>query len=263
MTDRKVMFFDIDGTLVREGAEKIDADVLDAIQTARLNGHLMFINTGRTMANMTEALLNAGFDGFVCACGSYIMIDGKRVLYHHTPDDVCALVRPLAENCDLDIIFESWHGIYYDHSKLKAEASKKLADTLEGRYVLFKFVPEGLNFDKFITWDRPGCDLKRFINELSPYYDYVDRGHGFSEFVPAGFSKATGIRFVLDRFGLPLENSYACGDSTNDLTMLRYVKHSIAMGNSSPRSLFDEVEYVTSPIDKGGIIEALCHYGFI
>ena len=86
--------------------------------------------------------------------------------------------------------------------------------------------------------------------------------HGL-EFVPLGFSKATGIQTVLDYYGLTLDDAYAMGDSNNDLSMLSYVKNSIAMGNSSPESLFTKVSYVTSRSSEGGIRQALEHFHFI
>ena len=46
--------------------------------------------------------------------------------------------------------------------------------------------------------------------------------------------------------------------------MLKYVKHSIAMGNSTPALFeFDLVEYITTDIDKDGIFNALKHYKLI
>ena len=68
---------------------------------------------------------------------------------------------------------------------------------------------------------------------------------------------------MLKHYGLTLEDAYALGDSNNDLSMLSYVPHSIAMGNASPASLFDRVEYVTAPASQGGIRQALAHYHFI
>ncbi len=55
--------------------------------------------------------------------------------------------------------------------------------------------------------------------------------------MPYGYSKATGIQYVLNHYHLNLSDAYALGDSNNDLPMLSYVSHSIAMGNASPESL--------------------------
>ena len=80
--------------------------------------------------------------------------------------------------------------------------------------------------------------------------------------MPKGFSKASGIEFLIKELNIPYENTYAIGDSTNDLSMLQYAKNSIAMGNSNP-VLFDLVSYVTDDIEKDGIYNALKHYSLI
>ncbi|SJU18427.1 Uncharacterized phosphatase YwpJ [Clostridioides difficile] len=66
----------------------------------------------------------------------------------------------------------------------------------------------------------------------------------------------------MDYLDIPLENTYAIGDSTNDLSMLEYVENSIAMGNSNP-ILFNLVSFVTKNVDDDGIYHALKHYEII
>ena len=95
------------------------------------------------------------------------------------------------------------------------------------------------------------------------WFECIDRGGTFREFVPYGFSKATGIQFVLDYYGLNMDNAYAFGDSNNDLTMLSYTKNSIAMGNANPPSLKELVSYVTTNASNNGIQNALTHYHFL
>lgn len=258
------MFFDIDGTLLNTGESTFTSSAMEAIEKARKNGHLMFINTGRTLANLDDYILNAGFDGYVCACGTYILIDGRLELYVHTEDEICAEIVDFAKRLSMDIIFESHHGIYYDPKEIVLDDAWHLINDLDKQHMITAgFKRTGFNFDKFITYTRPDSDLRNFVAAVSPWFDYIDRGKGFSEFVPKGYSKATGIQFILDRFDLPLESAHAIGDSTNDLPMLKYVPHSIAMGNSEPKSLFDEVEFVTKDINDGGVAFALEHYGFI
>ena len=264
MKEQKVMFFDIDGTLLPAGKNEFTPSAMRAIKKARENGHLMFINTGRTLANLDAYMLHAGFDGYICACGTYIILNDQLVFYKHTADAVCTKIVELANICRMDIVFESWHGIYYDPAGILLPETRHLVRQLEKLDMITAgFDINHFNFDKFITFKRPDSDLKGFVRKISDWFDYIDRGHGFGEYVPRGYSKATGIRFILDRFHLPLHAAHAVGDSANDLPMLRYVPHSIAMGNSDPKSLFEEVEFVTKSIDEDGIAHALKHYGFI
>ena len=116
-------------------------------------------------------------------------------------------------------------------------------------------------FDKFVIWDNPGADMDRFYSELSPLFDIIDRGHGFYECVPCGFTKATAINVILRRTGINLRNSYAIGDSRNDLPMLLAVPNSIAMGGAE--AIYPYVSYITDPIGEDGLFNALRHFGLI
>ena len=91
-------------------------------------------------------------------------------------------------------------------------------------------------------------------------FDYIHRGEGFYEIVPKGYSKATGMQCLCDYFKVGIEDCYAFGDSNNDLPMLSYVPHSIAMGESS-EELKKQVEYVTTGVLEDGILNAMKYYG--
>jgi hydroxymethylpyrimidine pyrophosphatase-like HAD family hydrolase len=71
--------------------------------------------------------------------------------------------------------------------------------------------------------------------------------------------KSKGIEWLMERFGVELENTYAFGDGFNDVDMLTNVGHGIAMGNASPE-LQRVAEYVTDPPEEDGILRALEHY---
>lgn len=50
----KLLFFDIDGTLITEGPGVMPESTKLALKKARDNGHLLFINTGRTRTSLPE-----------------------------------------------------------------------------------------------------------------------------------------------------------------------------------------------------------------
>ena len=51
--------------------------------------------------------------------------------------------------------------------------------------------------------------LASFRRVSDRYFECIDRGGDFREFVPLGYSKATGIQTILDYYGLSLEDAYA------------------------------------------------------
>ncbi len=40
----------------------------------------MYVDTGRTIMNIEQRLLDIGFDGYICGCGMYIEC-GKEVIF--------------------------------------------------------------------------------------------------------------------------------------------------------------------------------------
>ena len=73
---QKLIFLDIDGTLLPPGEMIVPESAVDAIHRARANGHKVFLCTGRNL-RMTQPLFHYGFDGFVCSAGGYVGCDGK------------------------------------------------------------------------------------------------------------------------------------------------------------------------------------------
>ena len=261
----KLVFFDIDGTLISERTQKIPESTVLSIRKARLNGHKMFINTGRCYQAVEEKFRAIGFDGYVCGCGTHIRYENQDLLYVSQPAELCAEVRDLAKTCRLDIIFESRDEICFDETRTLGPVISRFRLSCQQKGYDLSHSPyeTGFTFDKFCLWANDNSDFSFFLEKISPHFDCIDRGNQFYEFVPIGYSKATGIQFLLDYFGLPLDSAYAIGDSNNDLPMLTYVPHSIAMGNSSPRTLFDQVSFVTKDVDEGGIAHALQHFQLI
>ena len=66
---RKAIFLDVDGTIMKDGVH-IPALAAKAIRAARANGHLVFLSTGRGMAELQGELMDIGFDGAVSNGGA-------------------------------------------------------------------------------------------------------------------------------------------------------------------------------------------------
>lgn len=264
--EQKIAFFDIDGTLTSEIDGQIPATAIDSIRRARANGHLMFINTGRCFQNVEKRFRDVGFDGYVCGCGTNIYCGGKDVLHVTQSHEVIMQILQIARETDVDILFESRKEVCFDLSRpLHHPAAIRQYQAFVTRGYNMPEDLESPNFfcDKFVIWFEIPKQLEAFRRVSDKWFECIDRGGTFREFVPHGYSKATGIQYVLNYYGLSTEVAYAFGDSNNDLTMLAYLKNSVAMGNASPQSLFEQVSYVTTKASEDGIQNALRHLKFI
>lgn len=259
-----IIFFDIDGTIVTEDERSIIPESASkAIAETRRKGNLTFINTGRTAFNVSRRVRELGFDGMICGCGTYIECGGELVMYHTQEQQFCRKIAELMRLCKLSPVYERRDGYFFDD---KAEITDGL------RYFMNVFVDSGLDvsgrvedesfgFDKFVVWMTENSDRELFFREVSKHFSIIDRGGGFYENVPLGYSKATAIEMVLKKLNISPENAYAVGDSMNDLPMFKAVLNSIAMGGAE--SVYPYVTYVTTPIEKDGIFNALDHFGLI
>lgn len=256
-------FFDIDGTLITEDERQyLPPSTVSAIQAMRRNGHLAFINTGRTLFNvLTQSYIQRiGFDGYVCACGTHIVYRGKDLLSVLVPEEAHDVITDAARRCRIELMFEGPEAFYFDLEQPMGPARRRLYDRDASRSLSVDLPHK--RFNKFVTWDTPDCDAEAFVHAVSPWFVHIDRGGGFREFCLKGYSKATGITAIANLMDKPLDSCFVIGDSMNDEPMLRFVKHSVLMGNGTP-ALKPVVEFVTTDILDNGIEHALEHYGVI
>ena len=77
-----------------------------------------------------------------------------------------------------------------------------------------------------------------------------------------GCHKASGLKRLVERWGISPEQCAAFGDGGNDITMLRHAAIGVAMGQAK-EDVKAAADYVTAPIDEDGISKAMKHFGII
>ncbi|MFQ6792805.1 MAG: Cof-type HAD-IIB family hydrolase [Thomasclavelia sp.] len=256
MSTNKILFFDIDGTLLSETTHTICDSTFVVIKKAKANGHLIFINTGRPFASIDEQIKALDPDGYVCGCGTYIRLHDQVLLSKTLTANRCKEIVDLLRQTKIDGILEGKDCVYLDET-INHPILREIKDHYnELGFKILKFDDPNLLFDKFTVWFDQNSDLNSFKQAISDDFQYIHRGDDFGEIVPIGYSKATGIQFLVDYFNLELDDAYVFGDSFNDKPMLEYVKHAIVMGNGDPQ-LFDLAYLVSKSVDDDGIDYAL------
>ncbi len=267
--ERKLLFFDIDGTLLCGGLPGyIPESTLAALKGTQKRGHYVFINTGRAWSYLPQAIKAYPFDGYICGCGTYVRFH-DQVLYHHViPDSVRQLLLQALKQCRVQGLLEGTDRLYVDYDIDPFPPIERICDsyTVYSNKEAAGFQDDNLSFEKFVIIGNESGDHETFLEKTRSYFDSfgkINLGDWyFEEFVPRTCSKATGIDVITDHLHLSADDCYVFGDGNNDISMMKHVKYSIAMGNSSEKALA-AATYVTTPADRDGIRNAMVHYGLI
>lgn len=260
---RKIMFFDIDGTLMEDSSSHyVPESTIKALQLAKKAGHLLYVNTGRPVINVDEDVRTLGFHGYICGCGSYIEIENQEVFYHTNSKKICLQMAQLVRDCKASPLYERRDAFYFDNKAIQLPFIQEIRNTfrMQEKNIWRSVQDEDFSFDKFVIAYDKNTDLEKFKAGISPYFDFIDRGYGFAEMAQKNYSKQTGIAYILDYYNIDKSNAYAIGDSLNDLPMFAGVGTSIAMGNGE--KLIPYADYVTADLWHDGIYQALEYFDF-
>lgn len=257
---KKMVFFDIDGTLLdfHRGITTLQEEVKIGIKKLKSEGNYVFIATGRPYAFLNDELKNFGFDGFVLANGAVVMLEDKVI--HSRPLEK-EFVKTFVELLEENNIQYFFNGEVYSYIK---ESYKEFYECFKDMGISHKHMKKDYNLEEIDIFKiEIMCgNIENFekclrLLENYPEYDcFKTLGVMNLEIYHKENTKHTGILKALEALDIEIENSYAFGDGVNDVEMLSGVGCGIAMGNAS-----DEVKkyakFVTESVSENGVAKGI------
>lgn len=260
--DKKIVFFDIDGTLIDRKYGLIPS-TKEAIKRLKENGHIPVICTGRTRAFLPKEVMDLGFHGIIAGAGTYVEFENE-IIHNKVegPDYGNDTIQLLKEH-DIHFIVEGPEYIYYDRDIKDSKYDKLISylkQTDEGH--IKELETSDYRMNKITCALTTESKLDAILHKLKEKFHLIMHEDGNFEMAPNGYDKSTGIKTLLKYLNIDRENTYAFGDSTNDLEMLAYVNYGIAMGNSY-KEVLESARYKTSRLEEDGIYKGLKEFGLI
>jgi len=230
--NRKIIFFDIDGTIFCTKLGRVTDKVRACIAEAQKRGHLCFIASGRPWGFIAGNIKEIGFDGYVLANGAHIKYQGRDMGIHFLDcGDVGELCRRFCQK-HIQYILSTPEFSYIDRGFTELLDFYRHCN-IDFENLVFDFDEEEVfsRTLKIEAWanTREGSDYaagccKKFASE--------NHGPGQTiEIYGKKVSKATGIQKVVEMLGLQKEDSLCFGDGPNDVEMFETVGHGFAMEN--------------------------------
>lgn len=254
----KIVFFDIDGTLVNEEKE-IPADTIEAIRELKASGVEPVIATGRAPYFIKPLAEKLGIESFVCLNGGYVVYKGQPLYRKTIEKRALESLVALAAQHDHGLVFEGEHQFFTDRENhpFVTDAVLSLKVDLPG------FNPDYWRTDEiFQVFLHCESHDEHLYEALKTDFTLIRWHPQAMDVLPAGGSKAQGIAALLDKLGYTAADAAAFGDGLNDKEMLAYVGFGVAMGNSNPE-LLPYADFVTTHVDEQGIRNGLIEAGLL
>lgn len=263
MQYKGAVFFDYDGTLTDEHAGILmpTETTREAIRRLRQNGYLAILATGRALPYIYDT--GVEFDGMSTSNGTYGVVAGEVVFDHPIEDDAFARLTKrmdeLGVNYGIDnpVIcytpdnadprFIGW----INQFAIKPESYRRLEPGQKIKGYKFSALFDGYD------------QIDRLREEFGDEFDFAcHRIFYYADVNIRAYSKATGVKAICEHFNIPIEDTYAFGDGSNDYDMLKCVGHGVAMGHHAAE-LEECAEFITKTVSEEGIEFGLQHYGLI
>lgn len=247
--ERCAVFLDIDGTLLSDSFI-IHERNQKAIAAAREKGHMVFINTGRSLGNIPEVLSSQfNVDGVICGSGAMITMNGETVFQASMSKGLIRRLTEYAfENRKFWYIFEGLKKVYAVSNDIRKRADFQIPLNKPEDYHVMD--------DDEIQVLAMGVEVPSDFKELFKDEITVFQFETYADCVIKGLNKATGIEKVLELTGIKRENTIAIGDSNNDMDMINYAGVGVAMANSQ-QSILDIADYITDSAKDCGVAAAI------
>lgn len=133
-------------------------------------------------------------------------------------------------------------GFYY-HRLQWVDDFKKVNDQI------LKFAPTVPEEKTYFYYDM-------FCKRLKGKVEPTTSGHGSIDLIMPGCHKASGLKRLVERWGISPEQCVAFGDGGNDIEMLQYCGRSYAMENA-PENVKKAAKYVCPSNEDDGVLVTL------
>ena len=255
------IFFDIDGTIWDYKNVMPESTVL-AVKKLKENGHLTFLCSGRMCAMIRDPRLAAlSMDGMIAGCGTYAEFRGEELFNNEMEPELLKRTVQQLQAAGFGVVVEGKEKIFADKTIRSSRFGRFIERGAGDALVPMEEAAGSLSGTKF-TILLCGQEEEAAAAQFSEDFEVIFHGGFVMELVPKGNNKATGIAQVCEALCIPHEETYAIGDSDNDIDMLRYAAHGIAMGNATPGAKA-AADFVTADIHEDGLYQAFAYYGLI
>lgn len=270
----ELVALDIDGTLLipdfqaGTSAEQVTEPVHQAIHAAVAAGAHVVLSSGRAPLSMAGVADRVGLtraverrDGerlhIVASNGSVVFRHAPMQVVHEVLFDAEDAVRTVLDHVPAAAVAVEEHGVGYRVNRPFPDGE------LDGDMVVTDFAGLRLDSVSRVIIRDPDSTSEDFVTLAKKLglqgTNYFIGWTAWLDLAPEGISKATGLAWVCEELGVAPADVLAIGDGRNDIEMLRWAGHGVAMGQA-PEVVKDAADEVATAVIDDGAAKILMRY---
>lgn len=256
----QLLALDVDGTLFDPESQTISTAVRDAVRRVVRAGSHVVIATGRSMLGTLPVLDELGLETGTALCSNgAVRLDASSretvAVETFDPGPVYEQLSTLlpgaifaAEQVGTGSLVTS----HFDENELHGPQQPATVDELIRRPVPRPIANWVGHAPQELLAAMDGVNLPGCVHTIDHYEPWVT-------VVGDGVTKGAALEKLRAELGIAVEDTVAAGDGDNDVPMLRWAGHSVAMGQA-PDTVRAAATEVTDPVTANGLATALARW---
>jgi Cof subfamily protein (haloacid dehalogenase superfamily) len=261
MTDYKIVFLDIDGTILRPD-HTIESSTNEAISQLHTKGIEVVLATGRPLHEIKELAEELSINSFIAYNGAYAIYKDQEIVKETMNKTDIERFLQIASEENHDLVF------YTNNANAFTSTNSELVQTFINTFHL----KQNVIYNHSINNNVLGITVITPEENAEIHYGDFEEIHYTSvnvlgltscfDVIRDRVNKGMAVKSLMVELGLPLESSIAFGDGMNDKEMLMTVGEGFAMGNGHP-DLSQYAKHITTDVENSGIYNGLKKLGLL
>ena len=258
--DIKVIFVDIDWTILDHKNHRFDTRSIRALKKAQRRGIKVILCTARPFHSVEQTGLFKIFkpDGAIYASGAVVNIEGNSIYKNKIPLDI--LYRICEPTIEMGLTLECT----IEHDRFLIAPKDQYVDACFATF--FEEMPEVQDYhDQEVVSILLFCpkdkekELKSKMPESVKWFRFHESG---VDVCYKTHNKGDGIKLTLEYLGIPKEASISFGDDWGDIHMFNETGIGVALNNGK-EEVKAAATFVTKNVWEAGVRYALKKYKII
>lgn len=253
----KLLLTDVDGTLVKEGGDKLNPQYYEVIEGLKEEGVTFGVASGRQYASIEHLFEPVKKDMlFLCNNGTYVTCNGKDTFIDRMDrEDVLGIIEDVRRIPSSILMYDTIELTYIEsgnpgfHRMLRDDyhyAFRQVPD-------LTRIEEDCIKLSIYCPENMEGIMSKAFVPKWKDRIKASFSGECFLDCMRTDSNKGKALLEVQNLYGIDRSETMVFGDNLNDIEMLSQADFSYAAGNAR-KEVIKAARYTTAPYWEDGVL---------